>query len=215
MGQASNYLGEGIENTIMNTAGLMLLALTFALGCRREKPALAPTCCGAEETTRDAASSPPDGAAPISCAHFAPQDEAPAQFEEGKRLIESCGEQCMKSEEGGNERSRGLEILKRAALSGHLEAQSLYGRTLFGDLMTTDSEVELAAEYVEALYFLALSAQRGDSNVRDNLPQLVDLRVDAVGALSEELSAPLSGLEEQWVKDAVRRAQTDVVCFGE
>lgn len=195
-------------------------AIACTLSCARGKTAnnIEPSCCVAEGPGADAGQaddSEPDCSRLVEQSETEAQSVAEAQFEEGKRLVESCGEACMKSETGGGDRSQGLSLLRAAADAGHLRAQSFYGLTLFGDLMTSGDEEGFKDQYIEALYFIALSARRGDGDAQESIPQLQTLSISAAGALSAPLEEPLSGLPSVWVKEAVQRAQRDARCFVE
>lgn len=184
--------------------------------------AIEPSCCAAEappvNEATEVSTAPRQASSqgrPVDCTRLEASEDAPAQFADGKRLIEACDEACMKSEEMGDERLRGMQLLKEAAQSGNLDAQSFYGRAKFGDLMTTGSDPGLRAEYVEALRFLALAAWRGDAAAVAALPQLESLRLDQSGRFSQELTQPLSYLEEEWVVEALSRASADLECFSD
>jgi hypothetical protein len=149
------------------------------------------------------------------CERFANPGDAEVDYEEGKTLLEECGEACMKSEGGGKKRAAGFEKLKSAAERGHFAAQALYGSALFGDLMTTGTEPELADDYIEAVYFLWLAARRGDQAARELFPDPEHLTVTEDGKLSQALEGPLTNIEEAWVIAGIERAQTDLPCFAE
>ncbi len=134
-------------------------------------------------------------------------------FEKGKYLVASCDERCLKSPDGGKKRNEGMALLKSAAEKGHLAAQGFYGSTMFTDLMTTGTEPDLDQQYVEAMYFLALAARRGNTEAQSELPQLETLTLNDDGTFSEPLSEPLSHLDEEWVRAALERAQTDLSCY--
>lgn len=155
-----------------------------------------------------------DGArlpAPMDCPDQAEAAKIHERYLEGKELVASCAEECMKSEGGGKDRNRGLALLREAADSGDRDAQSLYGRVLFGDLMTTGQEEALRDQYIEAIYFLRLAIRRGDAATLAFLPDLEQVRALPTG-FYPPLPAPLSDLDEDWVRAGIQKADRARVC---
>lgn len=138
---------------------------------------------------------------------------AEERYTKGRALVEGCGEECMKSEGGGGDRWKGLELLREASANGHLKAQSLYGRTTFGDLMTTGDGPELEKQYVESLLYLRLAARRGDADATDYLPGLASARVSEKNTFEPALDGPLASLTPAWVVSAFRQADEQLVCY--
>ena len=120
----------------------------------------------------------------------------------------------MKSAGGGGDRWQGLELLREASADGHLKAQSLYGRTTFGDLATTGDGPELEEQYVQALLYLRLAARRGDAEAADYLPGLANVRVSESGAFEPPLEEPLASLTPAWVANAFRQADAELACYS-
>jgi TPR repeat protein len=148
-------------------------------------------------------------------------DQCPTQDErrqgasweqEATSILDSCDEQCMKSVEGGKDRRRGMDLLRRAAHAGSLSAQQRYGQTLFGDLMTTGSEPELEDDYVEAIAFLRVAARRGAD---EYLPGLSRLQLSEDGSLQPAADPPLSDLPPGWVVRGIREGDELMHCFDD
>jgi len=101
----------------------------------------------------------------------------------------------------------GIEALKIAANNGHLAAQSLYGRTLFGVRFTAqEPRPEEKEDYVSAIAFLRIAAKAGDVDAMDFLPGLT--------SEPQPLEAPLDSLPEGWVAEAFARADAWIECNG-
>lgn len=189
-----------------------LLAFTALLGCARGSSSVEPARSSSHDASSSAATARTGDS--VDCSRFRQEDAAEEDnFRKGKQQIQACDELCMKSQSGGKGRSEGVDRVHEAARRGHLGAQSLYGRTLFYDLMTTGDEEALQDEYVDAIYFLTLAARRGDEVVRAEFPELATLTAEG-GTLSAPLTAPFSDLNETWVKEGVERAQRDMRCFA-
>lgn len=102
----------------------------------------------------------------------------------------------------------GVGALKVAASNGHLGAQSLYGRTLFGVMFTNDApSAEEREAYVTAVLFLRVAAKAGESEAEGYLPGLT---ADS----SAPLEPPLDSLPEGWVQEAFERADKWIECHG-
>ena len=121
----------------------------------------------------------------------------------------------MKGADGGQQRPRGLALLAEAAEQGHLGAQSLLGRTAFGDLMTTGQGPELTEDYVHALKYLRAAALRGDEATLDWIPGIGTAQVLDDGSFEPPLEPPLADLEPEWVRRAWRAADALVRCAEE
>jgi hypothetical protein len=175
---------------------------------------LAISACGGgsqEPATQDQSGDGSEMPAPMDCPDQTETAKVHARYLEGKELIASCGEACMKSEGGGQDRNRGLALVREAADSGDLEAQSLYGRVLFGDLMTTGQEESLRDQYIEAIYFLRLATRRGDAATIAFMPDLEKVRAMPTG-FYPPLPPPLSDLDEDWVRAGIQKADRARVC---
>jgi TPR repeat protein len=153
--------------------------------------------------------------AKVTCPDAAQTSAAEERYTKGRALVEGCGEECMKSEGGGGDRYKGLDLLREAGADGHLKAQSLFGRTSFGDLMTTGDGPELEKQYTEALHYLRLAARRGDADARDYLPGLASVRVSEKGDFEPPLEGPLAGLTPGWVASAFRQADAELACYSQ
>lgn len=100
-----------------------------------------------------------------------------------------------------------MDILKIAAQNGHVGAQSLYGRTLFGTLFTASAPADDQREdYVSAVSFLRVAAKSGDEQASEYLPGLL---LDG-----PPFEMPLDSLPEAWVLEAFARADDWVKCYG-
>lgn len=99
-----------------------------------------------------------------------------------------------------------MRVLRAAAASGSRDAQSLYGRTLFGSLFARAAPVESQRdEYVSALAALRRSARAGDEPAQRFLPGWSDDTPD--------LSAhPLDTMPEAWLHEAIERAEAPDEC---
>lgn len=203
---------------------MFLVGAIAALGCGGNRSGgVEPSCCAPsassdeelDEADDDSAALASDEVGPLSpdCSRLSRDDSVQEKFERGKYLVDSCDEMCQKSKDGGTKRQEGLSLLRDAATKGHLAAQAFYGRTKFTDLMTTGIEPALEDEYVEATYFLSLAARRGNTEAQSEIPQLETLAVKKDGSFTEPLTEPLSHLDEEWVKAAVKRAQADLPCY--
>jgi hypothetical protein len=102
----------------------------------------------------------------------------------------------------------GIDVLEVAAKNGNLEAQSLYGRMLFGARFSkgapTDEEKD---DYVSALAFLRIAAKAGDEDAVGYVP----------GLLLEPASPPempLDSLPAGWVAEAFEMADAWIKCYG-
>jgi len=99
-----------------------------------------------------------------------------------------------------------MALLRRAAETGNLPAQSLYGRTLFATRFAAESpRPDQRDDYVSALAFLRLAARRGDAEAARFLPALA----------ADEVSAsepPLDGVPEDWLRAALARADAWTAC---
>jgi hypothetical protein len=101
-----------------------------------------------------------------------------------------------------------MGALAFAADNGHLEAQSLYGRTMFGVMFTSDApQPDQRDEYVAALAFLRVAAKAGEDQAAGYLPGLTD----ATPPTSEP---PLDSLPAGWVQEAYQRADLWIACHG-
>lgn len=148
---------------------------------------------------------------PMNCPDVEESATLHERYLEGKALLVSCGEECVKSDGGGRAHDKGMTLLGEAAESGDLDAQSLYGRVLFGDLMTTGQEESLRDQYIEAIYYLRLSIRRGDQAALAFLPDLEKVRAMPTGFFPP-LSPPLSNIEEDWVRAGIQRADRARAC---
>ncbi len=102
----------------------------------------------------------------------------------------------------------GIGSLKVAAQNGSLEAQSLYGRTLFGVRFTNQAPTpDEREDYTSAVAFLRIAAKAGDEDAQAYLPGLT---TDA----SAPLEPPLDSLPEGWVQEAFGRADAWIECYG-
>jgi len=107
---------------------------------------------------------------------------------------------------------RAMARLRLAAEGGHLEAQYLYGVTLFGAMFTTQApQPNERDDYVRALKLLRIAARRGHDGAQDAIPGLVDLR-PGDGPPAEP---PLDQIPERWLQEALEAADAWIACHGE
>jgi hypothetical protein len=136
-------------------------------------------------------------------------DAAERAFVEGRQMLEESrdGEHFLVEPF-----ERAMARLRVAAEEGHLEAQHLYGVTLFGVRFTNQApQPDERADYVGSLTFLSIAARRGHQGARDAIPGLVDLRPgDAPPA-----EPPLDQIPEKWLREAIEAADAWIACHGE
>lgn len=97
---------------------------------------------------------------------------------------------------------RAMQSLRMAAEHGHRTAQSTYGRTLLAVRNSKQAPVEAEHDdYVSALVFLRVAAQRGDGL--------------AEAFLSELDRPPFDDIPPPWRTEATTRAETWMACHGE
>ncbi len=132
--------------------------------------------------------------------------EAQEAFAQGRRLLEE-------SREGEHHRQEGFaeaqDALYRAALGGHLEAQYLYGSSVFSATLQHDDfdgGSAFRAPMVRALTFLRLAALRGYEPALQYMPDL-----DAAKLSGEE--PPLSEVPESWLEEASAEADRRFACM--
>jgi len=101
-----------------------------------------------------------------------------------------------------------MTALRTAAENGHLAAQSLYGRTLFGALFSARAPVpEEREDYVSALTFLRIAIRAGEPRAKAFMPALA-----ADG--TAPVAAPLDTLPPDWLGDAIERSDAWIDCHG-
>ncbi len=184
---------------------LPLVSLFALFGCRPEiapPPAATPSEGHVAETPAPAAepSEPADGCTPL----VEPDVVAQAYLRGVKKLEESRDGEHYRVQPF----EAGVGALKVAAENGNLEAQSLYGRTLFGVMFTNQAPTPEEREaYVTAVLFLRVAAKAGEPEAEGYLPGLTE---DSAATLEP----PLDSLPEGWVQEAFERADSWIECHG-
>lgn len=179
---------------------------------------LALPACRPEVASPPVAAAPPDPVIAETPAHAsepAVADDGCTPFVEADVVSEAYLRGVAKLEEsrdGEHYRVQpfeaGVGALKVAAVNGHLKAQSLYGRTLFGVMFTNDAPTREEREaYVTAVLFLRVAAKAGESEAEGYLPGLT-------AELGATLEPPLDSLPEGWAHEAFERADKWIECHG-
>jgi TPR repeat protein len=107
---------------------------------------------------------------------------------------------------------RAMARLRVAAEGGHLEAQHLYGVTLFGVMFTTQApQPDERDDYVRALKLLRIAAKRGHQGARDAIPGLVGLGPDD----DPPAEPPLDQIPSEWLQEAIEQADAWIACYGQ
>lgn len=180
------------------------VALLQLIACRSD---VAPSSTAAPSQSPPASSAVEERPAPPrreGCVPLVESDVAAQAYADGVARLEE-------SRDGEHYRAEpfeaGIDALKIAAQNGHLEAQSLYGRTLFGARFTTQAPTpEEKEDYVSAVAFLRIAAMAGDADAAAFMPGLT--------SDPAPLEAPLDSLPEGWVVEAFSRADTWIECNG-
>ena len=101
-----------------------------------------------------------------------------------------------------------IATLKIAADHGNVDAQSLYGRSLFGVRFTAGAPTpQDKDDYVSALAFLRIAALADDADAAGYLPGLT-------AAPGASVMPPLDSLPDGWVAEAFERADAWVACHS-
>lgn len=180
-----------------------LVALVMAFGCRVEPTPSAP----AKPESRAAAADPtvePERDAEERCIPLVERDVVAEAFAKGAAQLEA-------SRDGEHYRVQpfeaGIDTLRIAAQNGHLEAQSLYGRTVFSTrFMAQAPRPEEREDYVSAIAFLRIASKAGEEQANGFLPG-----IEGEASAVEE---PLDTLPEGWVGEAFARADAWIDCYG-
>lgn len=181
----------------------VFVAVALVLGCRAEPT---PTAPGVRESPATPAGSvvepAPDGHE--RCTPLVEPEVVIETFARGVAQLEA-------SRDGEHSRvgpfEAGIETLKIAAQNGHLEAQSLYGRTLFSARFMAQSPTpEEKEDYVSALAFLRIASKAGEEEAIGFLPG-----IEGDPSAVEE---PLVTLPDGWVDEAFARADAWIDCYG-
>jgi TPR repeat protein len=149
-------------------------------------------------------STPPDRGCPKLDA-----DAAERAFVEGRRMLEESrdGEYFVAEPFG-----RAMARLLKAAEGGQLEAQYLYGITLFGAMFTNQApQANERDDYVRALKLLRVAAKRGHAGARDAIPGLAELRPGD----DPPAEPPLDQIPKKWLQEAVEGADAWIACYGD
>lgn len=188
----------------------LLLSLMLSLACR-------PEIGMPRAESEDAPQPPPEPPAQV---RSEPAEPPPAEDCKVSADPEAVAQayahgvaKLEESREGEHHRTEPFEAaiasLREAAEGGHLQAQSLYGRTLFGTRISNQAPTaEEREDYVSAVAFLRIAAAAGDAEAEGFLPG-----ISAV--LEAPLEMPLSALPKDWVEEAFRRADTWIDCNAE
>ena len=181
----------------------VFLVLLPLCACRAEvppSPATTPPQPATEPLSRrQAASSEREGCVPL-----VESDVVAQTYAQGVAKLEASkdGEHYL-----AEPFEAGVDALKIAAQNGHMEAQSLYGRTVFGARFTAQAPTAAEREdYVGAIAFLRVAAKAGDADAAAYMPGLT--------GGPDPLEAPLDSLPEGWVAEAFARADAWVDCYG-
>ncbi len=130
-------------------------------------------------------------------------EQAAAGLERGRALLDE-------SRDGEHYRVDGFDAamaeLRGAAEQGSRDAQSLYGRTLFGSLFSHSGPAPSErAAYVSALVALRRAGRAGDEEARAFLPGWS-------AASPSTSSPPLDALPSAWLDEAIAEAEMPVRC---
>ncbi|MBV1857526.1 MAG: hypothetical protein KUG77_03875 [Nannocystaceae bacterium] len=185
---------------------LTWVPLFAVLACRPELASPPTAVLPPDPVIEDA--SPPaaeQAAAPDGCTPFVEEDVVLEAYLRGVAKLDE-------SRDGEHYRAQpfdvGVGALKVAATNGHLKAQSLYGRTLFGVMFSRGAPSSEEREaYVTSVVFLRVAAKAGESQAEGYLPGLT---ADSDAALEP----PLGILPEGWVEEAFERADKWIQCHG-
>jgi len=191
---------------------LPLCSVMFAFACQPDPAASKPVAPEAAQPRVEATAAEPDEAASESSAT---RREGCIPLVESEIVEESYAKGLAALEESrdGEHYSvepfeAAIEALHFAANNGHLEAQSLHGRTLFGTMFTAQAPTpEEHDDYVAALAFLRIAAKRGDEDALSFMP--------AITAEASEVEPPLDALPPGWVAEAFAEADAWIVCHGD
>lgn len=164
----------------------------------RAQPAVEPTAV--QEPTPSVDPTPP-----TKCPKRPGRAEAIAAFDSGRKELEAAR---RADEHITAEVFNSVVIkLRLAAQAGHIGAQSLFGRTVFGTLFAADSPRKQDREsWIESVMWLRTAALAGDSAALAFVPGLTDAMPPADG------KPPLGELPRDWLIEAWRRADVFVAC---
>ena len=187
----------------------LLLSLLMSLGC---SPSV-----GLPETEPASPAPAPEAPAPVvertaapeapeTCPALADADAAASAYDRGvAKLDESRAGEHYLSEPF----EAAIVLLREAAEGGHLQAQSLYGRTLFSVRFSKQKPVpEEQEDYVSAVAFLRIAATAGDAEAEAYMPGIT-------AVIEAPLEMPLTSLPKPWVAEAFRRGDAWIDCYGE